>query len=99
MIPLHEVYHSGMIDEGYPRLGIRRVGYLPNPDTFADNLRQVDMDYLFITRYLVGALDDTWPIQRPYVQAMPEFELIWADENSEIYRKLPDTASRDEDMD
>jgi hypothetical protein len=99
MIPLHEVYHSGMIDEGYPRLGIRRVGYLPNPDTFADNLRQVDMDYLFITRYLVGALDGTWPIQRPYVQAMPEFELIWADENSEIYRKLPDTASRDEDMD
>ncbi len=94
MMPLHEVYYSGMIDEGYPRFGLRRVGYLPNPDTFADNLRQVDMDYMFITRYLVGVLDDAWPIQRPYIQEMPEFELIWSDGNSEIYRRVPDAEVR-----
>jgi hypothetical protein len=90
MVTLHEAYYGKMIDEGYPRLGMRRVGYLPNPDTFADNVREVDMDYMFITRYLVGALDNTWPIQRPYIQAMPEFELIWTDGNSEIYRRLSD---------
>src|SRR5690606_16347677 len=27
MIPLHEAYYAGKIDDGYPRLGMRRIGY------------------------------------------------------------------------
>jgi hypothetical protein len=95
MVPLHEAYYAGMIDDEYPRLGMRREGYMPNPESFADNLREVDLDYMVITKYLVGVLEDRWPIQRPFVQAMPEFELIWTDGDTEIYRRLSDSEVAD----
>jgi hypothetical protein len=91
LITLHDAYYARMIDIGYPRFGVPQQGHLPNPDTFTDKLREVDLDYLLVTQYLMGAFDGTWPPQRPFIQQMPEFELVWSDENSEIYRRLPDT--------
>ncbi len=91
LITLHEAYYARMIDEGYPRFGLPRQGYLPNPDTFSEKLRQVDLDYLLVTQYLMGVFDGIWPPQRAFIQRMPEFELVWSDENSEIYKRLPDT--------
>ncbi len=91
MPEVHVIYEEGLIEKGFHRLGLPRERHLPNPDSFSDNLRSVDLDYLLVTQYDSGVVDGAWPPQREHIQRMPEFELIWSHEHSELYRRIPDS--------
>jgi len=91
MIPLHEAFYDRLLDEGYPRLGVPRQDRIQDPEGFARNLAEVSLDYLFVSRYVTLLVDDAWPPHRAIIREMPEFQLIWTDGYSELYRRTQAT--------
>jgi hypothetical protein len=85
MPPLHDAWNRGLIQTAnHPRLGVPIQGILPDPETFPERLVASEVDYVLVSIYIS---DVAWPVQRVVIQAMPEFELIYADGYSELYRR------------
>ena len=84
--PLHVAYKTlryGGRGE-HPRFGLPRLEELDDPALLVENLRAANLDYLVFSQF--SWAEPEWPPQRAPIVASGDWQLVWSDGFSEIYR-------------